>query len=133
MRERAFKPALHNLLDTIREKKPTAPIFVVSPILCPTAETSPGPTLRKGTTFVAVPRTEELSVGALCLERVRAILEEAVALRTAQGDRNLHYVNGLELFGNSDLADLPDGLHPNAAGLKRMGERFARVALAKLA
>jgi lysophospholipase L1-like esterase len=28
----------------------------------------------------------------------------------------------------SQPADLPDGLHPNAAGYQRMGERFHRLA-----
>jgi lysophospholipase L1-like esterase len=37
----------------------------------------------------------------------------------------LFYLNGLTLFNETDLADLPDGLHPNAAGQQRMGERFA--------
>jgi len=60
---------------------------------------------------------------------VRAILEELVALRRAEGDPNLHYLSGLKLFGEDDVGDLPDGLHPNAAGLKRMGERFAQLGL----
>ena len=37
-------------------------------------------------------------------------------------------MDGRELFGPDDLADLPDGLHPNAAGYRTMGERFARLA-----
>ena len=125
MRERAFRPAVDNFLDTIREKKPDAPIVVVSPILCPAAETHPGPTIREGTAFVTKPRNMALSVGALTLTRIRTVLEEIVARRRSAGDRNLHYMSGLDLFAEADLADLPDGLHPNAAGLKRMGERFA--------
>jgi hypothetical protein len=34
----------------------------------------------------------------------------------------------LELFGADDAGDLPDLLHPNAAGLARIGERFAAKA-----
>ncbi len=125
MRERAFRPAVDNFLDTIREKKTTTPIVIVSPILCPAAETNPGPTLREGTTFVTRKRSAELSLGALTLTRIRSILEEIVNRRRAAGDANLHYLSGLELFGADDVGDLPDGLHPNAAGLRRMGERFA--------
>jgi hypothetical protein len=131
MRERAFRPAVHSFLDTIREKKPTTPIIVISPIYCPSAEDHPGPSIRKGTAFTVVPRDAQLSVGALSLKRIRAILEETVATRRGQGDTNLHYVDGLELFGKSDERDLPDALHPNASGLKRMGERFAEKTLAK--
>jgi len=40
------------------------------------------------------------------------------------------YLDGLTLFAEPDLDDLPDGLHPNAAGLRRMGERFAALAFA---
>jgi lysophospholipase L1-like esterase len=32
------------------------------------------------------------------------------------------------LFNESDVADLPDGLHPNGDGYIRMGERFAALA-----
>jgi hypothetical protein len=35
MRERAFVPAVHGLLDTIRDGHPDTPIVVISPIICP--------------------------------------------------------------------------------------------------
>ncbi len=43
MRLRAFTPAVHGFLDTIREGHPTAPLLVVSPLLCPIHEETPGP------------------------------------------------------------------------------------------
>jgi len=43
MRVRAFAPASHGFLDTIREGHPTAPLLVVSPLLCPIHEDTPGP------------------------------------------------------------------------------------------
>ena len=132
MRERAFKPAVNNFLDIIREKKPETPVLIISPILCPTAETNPGPTIRRGEGFATVPRAPELTVGALNLQRIRALLQEIVEMRRASGDANLHYLSGLELFGEGDLSDLPDGLHPNAAGLQRMGARFAELGLPRL-
>ncbi|GIS69514.1 MAG: hypothetical protein CM1200mP9_03350 [Gammaproteobacteria bacterium] len=45
MKERVFVPALHGFVDTIRERKPTTPIILISPIFCPSAEHHPGPTV----------------------------------------------------------------------------------------
>lgn len=43
MRLRAFGPAVHGFLDTIREGHPTTPLLVVSSIYCPIHEDTPGP------------------------------------------------------------------------------------------
>lgn len=43
MRLRAFTPAVHGFLDTIREGHPATPLLVVSPLLCPIHEDTPGP------------------------------------------------------------------------------------------
>ena len=43
MRLRAFMPAVHGFLDTIRDGHPTTPLLVVSPIYCPIHEDTPGP------------------------------------------------------------------------------------------
>ena len=43
MRLRAFTPAVHGFLDTIREGHPTTPLLVVSPILCPHPRGHPRP------------------------------------------------------------------------------------------
>ncbi|HSP26964.1 MAG TPA: SGNH/GDSL hydrolase family protein, partial [Ilumatobacteraceae bacterium] len=45
MRERVFVPAVHGLLDTIRDGHPDTPLVVISSIICPAAEDHPGPTL----------------------------------------------------------------------------------------
>jgi lysophospholipase L1-like esterase len=129
MRERTFVPAVHGLLDTVRDGHPDAPIMVISPIICPPAETHPGPTIPGADRrFSVVERPEALSLGALTLVRIRELLELIVANRREHGDGNLHYLHGYELFGPADIADLPDDLHPNAAGYIRMGERFASAA-----
>ena len=44
MRLRAFAPAVHGFLDTIRDGHPTTPLLVVSPLFCPIHEDTPGPT-----------------------------------------------------------------------------------------
>ncbi len=131
MRERAFVPAVHGLLDTIRDGHPDAPIVVISPIICPAAEDHPGPTLpSEEGRFEVVERPDELMVGALSLSRIRELLELVVTQRQRTGDANLHYLHGHELFGADDVDDLHDGLHPNSAGYQRMGERFAAYAFA---
>jgi hypothetical protein len=124
MRERVFVPALHGFLDTVRDGHPRTPLVIVSPIICPVAEDHPGPTMDDGGTVVVFPRPPELSVGSLTLSRTRELVAEVVAKRREAGDSNLHLVDGLSLFGPADLADLPDGLHPNDAGYQRMAERF---------
>jgi hypothetical protein len=128
MRERAFVPAVHAFLDTLREGLPETPVLVLSPILCPMVEDRPGPTLRAGDRIRTVARPAELAEGALTLERIRVLLSQIVARRQAAGDARLFYQDGRALFDTEDLDDLPDGLHPNAAGLDRMGRRFALLA-----
>jgi hypothetical protein len=130
LRVRTFAPALHGFLDTVRDGHPDTPFLVVSPILCPTHEDAPGPT--DSTTGVirsaASPVAREQ--GALTLGQIRDIVASVVKTRRDAGDTNLHYLDGRELFNESDVDDLPDGLHPNAEGYVRMGERFAKLAFA---
>lgn len=122
MRERSFVPAVHNFLDIIRVKKPTTPIMVISPICCPFHEVNPGPTLIGASGLYSEPRSHDLSHGALNLPRIRSLLESIVQKRD---DANLYYLNGLDLFGAADTHLMPDQLHPNPAGYRLMGERFA--------
>ncbi|MEV6759293.1 SGNH/GDSL hydrolase family protein [Streptomyces sp. NPDC051105] len=125
MRERTFVPAFHGFLDTVRDGHPETPILVISPIVCPAVETRPGPTLPGTDGKVrTLDRPAELTVGALTLTRVRELLAEHVERRRKAGDHRLHLIDGTTLFGPEDTADLPDGLHPNAAGYARMAERL---------
>lgn len=122
MRERSFIPAVHNFLDTIREKKPNTPILIISPIICPFHEVNPGPTLIGDAGLTSMERPTPLAAGALNLPKIRAILEKIVAERE---DAHLYFMSGLELFNEGDLGMMPDLLHPNSAGYRLMGERFA--------
>ncbi|GAA2367278.1 GDSL-type esterase/lipase family protein [Streptomyces cuspidosporus] len=132
MRLRAFVPAVHGFLDTIREGHPTAPLLVVSPILCPVQEDTPGPlapdfdggTLR----FKATGDPAERAAGRLTLNVIRDELARIVERRAAD-DPNLHYLDGRELYGERDHAEfpLPDGIHPDQAGHRRIGENFGRL------
>ena len=126
MRERVFTPALHGFLDTIRERRAQIPIILISPIFCPSAEDYPGPTIPNAQgKFVTLKGHDEIRNGCLTLVRVREIIADVVARRRGAGDENLHYLDGLSLFGAADADDLPDDLHPSAEGYVRMGERFA--------
>lgn len=136
MRLRAFGPAVHGFLDTIREGHPSTPLLVVSAILCPIHEDTPGP---------AAPDLTKLSTGTLSfvatgdptdhtrltLNIIRRELARIVAMRVID-DPNLHYLDGRDLYGDSDFADLPlpDQLHPDAATHLRIGDRFAKLAFA---
>ncbi len=133
MRMRAFTPAVHGFLDTIREGHPTTPLLVISAVLCPIHEETPGPgvfdmaALADGKVlFRATGDPAERAAGKLTLQSIREELARIVAQRTAT-DLNLSYLDGRELYGEDDYAELPlpDELHPDAATHLRMGERFA--------
>ncbi|ASQ92233.1 GDSL-type esterase/lipase family protein [Streptomyces sp. 11-1-2] len=138
MRLRAFTPAVHGFLDTIREGHPTTPLLVVSPILCPIHEDTPGPAafdvsaLSAGKPrFLATGDPAERAAGKLTLRVIREELSRIVKQRAAD-DPHLHYLDGLDLYGEADADELPlpDELHPDAATHRRIGERFAALAFA---
>jgi hypothetical protein len=129
MRERAFRPALHGFLDTVRDGHPTTPMVVASLIIFPIAEDTPGPTVTDGASgWRTVDASRESRMGSMTARRCREIIAETVAQRRDAGDRNLHYLDGLALFGPDDVGDLPDGLHPNPRGYARIGDRFLAAA-----
>ncbi|MEU7167567.1 GDSL-type esterase/lipase family protein [Streptomyces morookaense] len=133
MRLRAFGPAVHGFLDTVREGHPDTPLLVVSPILCPVHEDTPGPSVPDfgdiatgRLKFRAAGDPAERASGKLTLGVIRDELARIVRQRAAD-DPNLHHLDGRELYGPADAAELPlpDGLHPDAATHRRMGGRFA--------
>jgi hypothetical protein len=130
LRARTFPSALHGFLDTIREGHPDTPFLIVSPIYCPPHEDHAGPSDGRSGKTKALGTDVTEAQGALTLKQIREIVRSVVAARVAYGDKNLHYLDGLQLFGEADAADLPDDLHPNEAGYYRMGERFAAIAFA---
>ena len=130
MRLRGFGPAVHGFLDTVREGHKTTPLLVLSPILCPIHEDTPGPSVPVFSdgqlTFQAAGRDEDAARGKLTLRIIRDALENIVTQRRI-GDPNIHYLDGRVLYGDEDHArmPLPDGLHPDGATHALMGERFA--------
>ncbi|MDH2389293.1 SGNH/GDSL hydrolase family protein [Streptomyces sp. HNM0663] len=136
MRLRAFAPAVHGFLDTIREGHPTTPLLVVSPLLCPIQEDTPGP-IEVDSGGSADGKLSFRATGdpadptRLTLTVIRQELARITAARAAD-DPNLHHLDGRELYGEADSAELPlpDRLHPDAAAHRRIGERFAALAFA---
>ncbi len=134
MRLRAFGPAVHGFLDTIRDGHPVTPIVVVSAVHCPIHEDTPGPLappdFNGGTlAFAATGNPTEVSTGKLTLRVIRDELARIVSHR-AVTDPNLRYVDGQDLYGPADFAELPlpDRLHPpGPQAHERMGRRFAGV------
>ena len=135
MRSRAFGPAVHGFLDTIREGRPATPLLVVSPIYCAIHENTPGPSapdfsaLSEGRLrFAATGDPTQTAAGKLTLTVIRDELARIVQQRAAT-DPNLHYLDGLNLYSETDYAELPlpDELHPAPASHQHIGERFAHL------
>ncbi|MFD3684006.1 GDSL-type esterase/lipase family protein [Nocardiopsis sp. NPDC058631] len=136
MRLRAFGPAVHGFLDTIREGHPTAPLLVASALYCPIHEDTPGPCafdpegLSGGQLrFRATGDPAERAAGKLTLSVIREELSRIVRERAAD-DPNLYHLDGRDLYGAADYDELPlpDELHPDAATHRLVGERFAALA-----
>ena len=104
---RTFRPAVIGTIATIRDGHPEVPLIVCSPIWSPAREKTPN----------AVDMT---------LERMRVEVADAVESFHSRGDKNIYYVDGLKLFDASLAQYLPDDLHPDAEGYRRMGENFLK-------
>lgn len=132
LRLRAFAPAVHGFLDTIRDGHPNTPLLVISPLYCPIHEDTPGPCLFDAAAlgegrllFRAVGKQSEVRQGKLTLRVIREQLQVIVQQRQAT-DSNIHYLDGTQLYGPDDNArlPLPDALHPDPATHQLIGERF---------
>lgn len=130
LRLRAFGPAVHGFLDTIREGHPGTPLLVVSSVYCRIHEDTPGPAAPDFSTgkmlFQATGDPAEVAAGKLTLSVIRRELARITAERAVE-DRNLYYLDGRDLYGEADYAELPlpDELHPDTAAHRRIGENFA--------
>ncbi|MBJ2122380.1 lipase [Arthrobacter sp. MSA 4-2] len=139
MRMRAFESAVHGFLDTIRDGHPETPLLLVSPIFCGIHEDTPGPgaidPASFGTSqirFMATGEEADSAQGRLTLRTIRACLASIVERRSE--DENLHFLDGLHLYGQDDAIEqpLPDALHPDMATHEMIGERFAAYAFSPL-
>ncbi|MER7443998.1 GDSL-type esterase/lipase family protein [Micromonospora avicenniae] len=137
MRLRAFVPAVHGFLDTIRDGHPEVPLLLISPLFCGVHEDTPGPGAIDPTSigtdqvrFVATGTPGDVNLGHLTLQVIRRELRSLTDRRAS--DKNLHYLDGTFLYGPTDAVELPlpDGLHPSAEAHQHIGTRFAAYAFA---
>ena len=105
---RAFRPAIIGAVQIVREKHPDIPIVLMSPICSP-------------------PREEKPNAVGFHLQRMREEVQAAAEALQAHGDKHVHYVNGLRVFGDDYVHLLPDALHPDAEGYRVMGKNFTTV------
>ncbi len=111
---RSFPAAVVGLVQIIRHKHPDTPMALVSAIGYPPRETDPNPV---GYTIGAQRRD---------MEDVHARLESL-------GDRNLIYVNGLEVFDLDLIARYTeDQCHPDGDGIEIKAENFDRAVMDRL-
>ncbi len=103
---RTFRPAAIGFVERIRERHPTTPLVLCSPIF-------------------SAPRE---SVAAFddeyTLEFIRSEVAELVSVYRTRGDRNIHYVNGLDLAGPQMAGLMPDDTHPTGAAQAAMARNF---------
>lgn len=128
MRRRAFIPALHGFLDIVREGHPRVPIVVLTPIVCPAIEDTPGPTIKHADgRYRGTPRPIVDGDGTLTLGIVRELVRD-VAQARRRTDPLLWAADGLDLLGHADADRLWDGLHPDQEGYDLMAARFVERA-----
>lgn len=111
--QRSFRAMAIGLIETIRDGHPDTPMVVVSPICHPPNEAT------------------ENGAG-MTLQIMRDKLADAVHVLQAQGDGNLHYVDGLSVMGADDVGLYIDGIHPSAEGYHFLAQGWIREAAPKL-
>lgn len=102
MSPRTFTPQVAGLIDQVRAAHPSAPIAVITPIVAPGLENTPN------------------TVG-VTLAGMRDAIADVVA---GTDDDLLHLIDGPGILGLDEAHLLSDGVHPDAAGYRLMGERL---------
>ena len=111
--DRTFRAFAIGLIKTIRDGHPNTPLAVVSPICHPPNEETP-------------------NVVGMTLQIMRQRLAEAVDVLQGSGDKNIHYINGLDLMGPDDIHLYIDGIHPSAEGYRFLADAYLREVMPKL-
>ncbi len=98
-------------LNTLREKHPTTPVFVITPI---------------ASASEAIRDTEGTLAG------MRQHIRQVAAKRIAAGDKHIEIVEGTDLIGPDRLDGFVDGVHPNDLGFQWMADGLAHRLQARL-
>lgn len=106
---RTYRPAIIGFVDRIREKHSETPLFLCSPI------------------FGGPRETESVHDDGYTLQFMRSEMKRVVEIYRSMGDGNLHYVDGLKLFGPEYADYLPDNTHPDGRGQPIMAENFIKA------
>ena len=106
----AWRETFRNFIEIVRLGHPTTPILVISILSC------------HGDFRDATPDARGVTVNAL-----REAEHAVVAQRRAKGDAHIRLIDGTTLIGPNDAAIVPDGTHPNDAGMARIATRIAPV------
>lgn len=105
--ERSYGPALSGFINTVRRAHPTVPLVVITPVL-------------------SLPREGKANAVGWTLADYRQATAQVVAVMHAQGDTNLHVIDGATVLTAQEAAErMPDTLHPDTAGYALMAERLA--------
>ena len=105
--ERTFGPGILGFVQIVREKHPSTPIALLSPIYSPERENTPN------------------EVG-FTLKKMREVVAASVGTLRKNGDENITYINGLDIFDSDNAHLLPDNLHPNNEGYAIMGQNVLK-------
>ncbi|WP_269523483.1 SGNH/GDSL hydrolase family protein [Coraliomargarita parva] len=106
MNDRTFAAAAIGLVQLVREKHPETPVGLITPIFACHREGTP-------------------NASGMTLEQYREQLRLACAALKKLGDEKLFFFEGRELLWEDEADLLPDDLHPNGEGYRRMGQRVA--------
>ncbi|MBI3878054.1 MAG: SGNH/GDSL hydrolase family protein [Verrucomicrobia bacterium] len=91
-----YRETLPGFVDTLRAKHPKTPILVTGPYYFPAEATSPNTKSSQ--------------------EEKRKIAREFVESRRKAGDKNISFVDGLEMLSREHADGLVDGVHANSIG-----------------
>jgi lysophospholipase L1-like esterase len=106
--ERTFGPGILGFVKIVREKHPTTPIALLSPIYSPGREDTPN------------------EVG-FTLKKMRVVVAASVETLRRNGDENITYINGRNIFDSDNAHLLLDDLHPNNEDYAIMAQNVLKL------